>query len=69
MPPAVQASNAKHYKADGTITEHDTYDGRPHLMVAGAGWEEIADRALDWAVRSCRAGRRPPRRERCRRCG
>ena len=50
MPPAVQASNAKHYKGEGTITEHDIYDGRPHLMVAGAGWEEIADRALDWAL-------------------
>ena len=50
MPASVQASNAKHYKGKGTITEHDTYDGRPHLMVAGAGWEEIADRALDWAL-------------------
>ena len=50
MPPAVQTSNVKHYKAEGTITEHDTYDGRPHLMVAGTGWEEIADRALEWAL-------------------
>jgi hypothetical protein len=47
---AVQPSNAKHYKGKGTITEHDTYDGRPHLMVAGEGWEEIADRALEWAL-------------------
>ena len=50
MPPSVQASNAKHYKGEGTVTEHETYDGRPHLMVAGAGWEEIADRALEWAL-------------------
>ena len=48
MPPAVQASNVKHDK--GTITEHDTYDGRPHLMVAGTDWEEIAHRALDRAL-------------------
>jgi hypothetical protein len=47
---AVQASNAKHYKGHGTITEHETYDGRPHLMVAGPGWEELADKALDWAL-------------------
>jgi len=46
----VQASNAKHYKGEGTVTEHETYDGRPHLMVAGPGWEEIADRALEWAL-------------------
>lgn len=50
MPPSVQASNAKHYKGEGTVTEHDTYEGRPHLMVAGDGWEEIADRALEWAL-------------------
>ena len=43
MPASVQASNAKHYKGEGTITEHETYDGRPHLMVAGPGWEEVAD--------------------------
>ena len=48
MPPSVQASNAKHYKSSA-ITEHEVYEGRPHLMVAGDGWEEIADRALDWA--------------------
>ncbi|GAB2475016.1 alpha/beta hydrolase [Xylanimonas ulmi] len=50
MPPSVQASNAKHYKAVGTVTEHETYDRRPHLMVAGPGWEEIADHALAWAL-------------------
>ena len=50
MPPAVQASNVKHYRGEGTLTEHETYDGRPHLMVAGPGWEEIADRALEWAL-------------------
>ena len=46
---SVQASNAKHYKSSA-ITERDVYEGRPHLMVAGTGWEEIADRALAWAV-------------------
>ena len=49
MPPSVQASNAQHYRGPGTLTEHETYEGRPHLMVAGPGWEEIADRALEWA--------------------
>jgi alpha-beta hydrolase superfamily lysophospholipase len=56
MPNSVQASNAKHYKGKGTITEHETYEGRPHLMVAGPGWEDVADRALDWALEHSGAG-------------
>ena len=50
MPPSVQASNVAHYRGEGTVTEHETYQDRPHLMVAGPGWEEVADRALDWAL-------------------
>jgi hypothetical protein len=50
MPPSIQASNAKHYKSDKTITEVKVFEG-PHLMPAQEGWEEIADYALEWAVR------------------
>ena len=49
MPPKIQRSNAKHYKAAGTVTEVKEYDG-PHLLPARDGWEEIADYALDWAL-------------------
>jgi pimeloyl-ACP methyl ester carboxylesterase len=49
MPPAVQRSNAKHYKSD-TITEIKEYEGYAHLLPAQKGWEEIADYALDWAL-------------------
>jgi pimeloyl-ACP methyl ester carboxylesterase len=49
MPPKVQQSNAKHYKSD-TVTEIRLYEGRPHLMPAEKGWEEIADYALEWAI-------------------
>jgi pimeloyl-ACP methyl ester carboxylesterase len=49
MPPKIQRSNAKHYKAAGTITEVKEYDG-PHLLPAREGWEEIADYDLDWAL-------------------
>jgi pimeloyl-ACP methyl ester carboxylesterase len=50
MPPAVQRSNARHYKSD-TITEIKEYEGYAHLLPAQDGWEEIADEVLDWAVR------------------
>jgi pimeloyl-ACP methyl ester carboxylesterase len=49
MPPKIQQSNAKHYKADRTVTEIKEFEG-PHLLPAQDGWEEIADYALDWAV-------------------
>ena len=48
MPPAVQRSNAKHYKSN-TLTEIREFPGRSHLMPAQQGWEEIADYALAWA--------------------
>ncbi|MEU6372397.1 alpha/beta hydrolase [Streptomyces sp. NPDC046909] len=49
MPPKVQQSNARHYKSD-TVTEVKEFAGRPHLLPAAPGWEEVADVALDWAV-------------------
>jgi pimeloyl-ACP methyl ester carboxylesterase len=55
MPPKVQESNAKHYKSN-TVTEVKLYEGRPHLMPSGPGWEEIADYALDWALRHSQTG-------------
>jgi pimeloyl-ACP methyl ester carboxylesterase len=53
MPPSVQRSNAKHYKSN-TITEVKEYEGYAHLLPAQEGWEEIADYALDWALRHAR---------------
>jgi pimeloyl-ACP methyl ester carboxylesterase len=55
MPPKVQWSNAAHYRADGTLTEVVEFGGRPHLLPAAPGWEEIADYALAWALRHARA--------------
>lgn len=50
MPPKVQMSNAKHYKAEGTTTEVKVFPDRSHLMAVQDGWQEIADYALDWAL-------------------
>ena len=49
MPPSIQRSNAKHYKAAGTITEVKEFTG-PHLLPSIDGWQEVADYALDWAL-------------------
>jgi pimeloyl-ACP methyl ester carboxylesterase len=53
MPPKIQASNAKHYKAPNTVTEVKVFEG-PHLLPSIDGWEEVADYALDWAVAHAR---------------
>jgi hypothetical protein len=58
MPPAVQRSNAKHYKSN-TITEVKEFQGRSHLMPAEKSWEEVADYALVWAEGHARQ-QRPP---------
>jgi pimeloyl-ACP methyl ester carboxylesterase len=54
MPPAIQRSNAKHYKSN-TVTEVKEYPGKAHLLPAQDGWQEIADYALDWATEHAKA--------------
>jgi pimeloyl-ACP methyl ester carboxylesterase len=56
MPPAVQRSNAKHYRGD-TVTEIREYAGYPHLLPAAPGWQQIADDVLDWALSHATAAR------------
>jgi pimeloyl-ACP methyl ester carboxylesterase len=54
MPPKVQWSNAEHYKSPKTLTEVVEFGGKPHLLPAAPGWEEIADFVLAWALRHAR---------------
>lgn len=55
MPPSVQRSNAGHYTS-AVVTEVEEHPGFAHLLPAQQGWEQIADHALDWAVRHAVAG-------------
>jgi pimeloyl-ACP methyl ester carboxylesterase len=55
MPPKVQWSNAAHYKSEKTLTEVVEFGGKPHLLPAAPGWEEIADYVLAWALRNARS--------------
>ena len=50
MPPAVNQSNAKHYRHTNTVTDYKEFPGRSHYIVGQDGWEEVADYALEWAV-------------------
>ena len=67
MPPSVNKSNAKHYKGEGTITDYVEFDGRDH-WTCGAGWEQVADFALEWAVARATGAEAPPAPRSPRRC-
>ncbi|MDA2891964.1 alpha/beta hydrolase [Mycolicibacterium sp. BiH015] len=51
MPPAVNKSNAKHYDKSPAVTEYYEFPGRDHWTCAAPGWEDVADHALEWAIR------------------
>jgi pimeloyl-ACP methyl ester carboxylesterase len=49
MPPAVNQSNANHYRHAKAVTEYKEFEGRSHYTLGQEGWEEVADYALEWA--------------------
>jgi hypothetical protein len=51
MSPAVNHSNAKHYRHSKAVTDYKEFPGWSHYTVGQDGWEEVADYALDWAVK------------------
>jgi pimeloyl-ACP methyl ester carboxylesterase len=51
LPPAVQESNfKKNVKHSQAVTGHVVFPGRDHYTCGEAGWEAVADFALDWAL-------------------
>jgi pimeloyl-ACP methyl ester carboxylesterase len=49
VPAAVNRENARRYTSNA-VTEFIEFAGRSHYTLGQAGWEEVADYALDWAV-------------------
>ena len=47
--------SAKHYRKSSAITEYKEFPGRSHYIIGQDGWEEVADYALDWALRAADA--------------
>jgi pimeloyl-ACP methyl ester carboxylesterase len=51
--PALNRANYKRYAKSPSITDFKMFPGRTHYtVVAGNGWEEVADYALDWAAKA-----------------
>jgi len=48
VPASVSRSIYKKYAKSSARTDLVEFPGRPHLMMAGEGWEEVADRINDW---------------------
>jgi alpha-beta hydrolase superfamily lysophospholipase len=56
-PASLNESNFKHYKSSAAVTEFKEFPGRSHYTLGQAGWEEVADYALDWAVNAATEAR------------
>jgi pimeloyl-ACP methyl ester carboxylesterase len=51
LPPVVQRENyEKNVKHSTAISAHTVFPGRDHYTCGEAGWEAVADFALDWAI-------------------
>jgi pimeloyl-ACP methyl ester carboxylesterase len=50
VPAAVNRANARKYADSTAITDYREYPGRTHFTAGQAGWEEVADDALGWAL-------------------
>jgi pimeloyl-ACP methyl ester carboxylesterase len=51
MPAKLNRANCERYRKSPAITEFKQFQGRDHYLIASPGWEEVADFALDWALK------------------
>jgi non-heme chloroperoxidase len=54
VPPAVARSNFHKYGDSPATTEFVEFPGRSHLLMAGDGWDEVAQYVADWLDRVLR---------------
>jgi len=51
VPASVSKEAATRLGKSNAVVEYKEYPGRPHFVVGAPGWEEVADYALEWALR------------------
>lgn len=60
MPASLNRKNYRRYRKSPSVTDFKEFPGRAHYSIIGAkGWEEVADYALDWAVKARAASPSP----------
>jgi pimeloyl-ACP methyl ester carboxylesterase len=50
IPSRANQVNARRYRKSQAVTEFRSFPGRSHYTLGQAGWEAVADYALDWAT-------------------
>jgi pimeloyl-ACP methyl ester carboxylesterase len=50
MPSSLNRKNFRKYRHSAAVTEYKEFAGRSHFIIGEAGWEEVADYALAWAL-------------------
>jgi pimeloyl-ACP methyl ester carboxylesterase len=56
-PPSINKSNVKKYRHSKATTDYKEFEGRSHFTIGQAGWEEVADYALRWALENASTSR------------
>ena len=51
-PASVVEANYKLYRKSSAVTEYKEFPERTHYTLGQAGWEEVADYALEWALKN-----------------
>jgi pimeloyl-ACP methyl ester carboxylesterase len=60
MPASLNRTNYRYYRKSPSVTDFKEFPGRAHYtIINGPGWEEVADYAVNWAVKA-QAGRPVP---------
>ena len=54
VPPSITESTFKLYRKSKAVTELKEFPERSHYTLGEPGWEDVADFALDWAVKNAR---------------
>lgn len=49
VPPSIVKANVRAYRKSAAVTEYKEFRDRTHFLIAQAGWQEVANFALDWA--------------------
>jgi len=55
VPASINRANVRKYQRSTAVTDYREFPGRTHFTVGQAGWEEVADFALQWAAKNARA--------------